>query len=297
MLARRFLGLACLSLLATGALAAEGENTPAQQAAEAAIRKTIASYLAAYSRGDAKAIAAHWDAEAVYTDPETGESVQGRKAIEALFAARFAGKQQPQLTVAVKSIRLISPDVAMEEGVASVNTGDAVNDSTYVAIHVRRDNGWLLDSVRETALPTPPTGKEQLQSLAWMIGSWRDGVPGKEAVTDCQWAPNETFLKRTFKAPNGLSGTQFIGWDATSQAIRSWAFDSDGGVTEGLWTNAGERWTIRSIATLADGSQASSINILERLGDDEFSWQATGREVDGELLPNTPKITVKRIEK
>src|SRR5687768_9698201 len=53
-------------------------------AAEEEIRKAVASYVDAYNKGDAKALADLWTEGAVYANPLTGEQTVGRDAIEKL---------------------------------------------------------------------------------------------------------------------------------------------------------------------------------------------------------------------
>src|ERR1700685_4020315 len=72
---------------------------------EAAIRKSVESYTAAFNKRDAKAIAAHWLPEAVYIDPDSGKNIVGRAAIEKHFTAVFKDIKNVKLTVSVQSIR------------------------------------------------------------------------------------------------------------------------------------------------------------------------------------------------
>ncbi|MCH7790096.1 MAG: hypothetical protein IH940_11750 [Acidobacteria bacterium] len=91
-----------------------------------------------------------------------------------------------------------------------------------------------------------------------------------------------------------MSGTQVIGWDPAANTIRSWVFDSDGGITEGVWTRRDDGWSIRAVGVLPDGRKASMVNIIRLIDDNTFTWQSVGREVDGELLPNIDEVTVIR---
>ena len=91
-----------------------------QVADEAAIRKNDEAYVAAYNRHDAKAIAAMWSPEAVYMDPDTGEAAVGREAIEKVFAGTLAELKDAKLEIDVKSIKFVSPNVAIETGTARV---------------------------------------------------------------------------------------------------------------------------------------------------------------------------------
>src|SRR6185436_18982308 len=87
---------------------------------EAAIRKSDDAYVDAYNKHDAKALAALWSPEAVYVDPETGEQAVGRQEIEREFAETFKGLKDAKLEVDVKSIKFLSPNVAVESGTARV---------------------------------------------------------------------------------------------------------------------------------------------------------------------------------
>jgi hypothetical protein len=71
-------------------------------------------------------------------------------------------------------------------------------------------------------------------------------------------------------------------------------FDSDGGFGEATWTKKDNRWIINTTATMPDGRKTSAINILTMLDKNSFTWQSTGRELDGEVLPNIEPIKVVR---
>jgi hypothetical protein len=91
-----------------------------------------------------------------------------------------------------------------------------------------------------------------------------------------------------------MQGGQVIGWDPVQQRIRSWAFDSEGGFTEGTWTEEDGRWVIHAKSTLADGNQGTAINILTRVDDDRYLWKSTARQVNGEMLPNVDEVEIVR---
>ena len=94
---------ACLSLFVAAALllhvcsAAEAEK-PAAGAEESAIRAAVESYVAAYNRGDAKAVAAHWSESGEWISP-SGQRFQGRQAIEKEMEALFAENKGVRIEV------------------------------------------------------------------------------------------------------------------------------------------------------------------------------------------------------
>ncbi|HEY2837697.1 MAG TPA: SgcJ/EcaC family oxidoreductase [Pirellulales bacterium] len=286
-------------LIAGGVAVAMAADDAKPSGDEAAIRKSIESYVDAFNHGDAAALARHWSEKGIYVQPHTGQRVTGRAAIAKLFAGLFAEDKPPQLSLRVESIRFLDENVAIEEGVAMVYRGADPPDATnYIAIHVQRDGHWQLDSVRETEAPAQGSKTSPLAELDWMVGSWLDQDDHAKVETVCKWTANKAFLSRSFTIETAggedLAGTQIVGWDPAGKRIRSWVFDSDGGFGEGIWTQEGDRWLIKVVSTLPDGKKATALQIITKLNDHSFTWESKGREVDGELLPNVDPITVVR---
>jgi uncharacterized protein (TIGR02246 family) len=272
-----------------------------QAADEAAIRNNADDYVAAYNKHDAGALASFWSPEAVYENPLTGEEVVGRKAIAEQFTAILRDLGEAKLSVDVKSVKFLSPNIAVEEGTARVVGPDAdVEETDYTAFHVRRDGKWLLDRVSEESAPVVVSNYDRLKDLEWMIGDWVDGDDRGRVEMTCKWTKNQSFITRSFAVSIrdriDMSGIQIIGWDASAGKIRSWVFDSDGGFGEATWTRKDKRWIIHAAATLPDGRKTSAINILTLLDNNSFTWQSTGRELDGEILPNIEPVKVVRGE-
>ena len=266
---------------------------------EAAIRASVRSYVEAFNRGDAKRLAAHWSDDGEYIGPD-GTRIAGRTSIEAAFKDLFSTEDSPRLEVSKPQVKFVTDEVAIEEGIARViSPREAPTDSTYMAVHVKKEGKWKLHSVRETVLPSPPSHYGELQQLEWMIGSWVDESEAAVVETVCQWTKNKNFITRTFKASvegmDPLEGTQVIGWDPAAGSIRSWLFDSDGGFAEGFWSQDGNRWIVRTKQVLPDGRQASSVNVFTYRDQNTFTWQSTQRLVDGEELPNVEEFPVVRV--
>lgn len=275
-------------------------ETAPMSADEAAIRANVAAYVEASNRKDSKALAAMWSPEAVYISRTTGEQAIGAAEIESQLAAEFKDGDASKLEVTVESIDFVSPNVAVERGTARVIVpNEPPEELTYQAVHVKRDGKWLLDRVTEDEVAVRPSHYEQLKPLEWLIGSWVDQDEEARVDMTCGWTKNQNFITRAFTVSVGdeddLSGLQIIGWDDALGKIRSWTFDSDGGVAEGTWSHKDNRWTVESSATLPDGRKASSVNIMKRLDDGSITWQITGRDVDGEILPNLPEVKINRV--
>ncbi len=266
---------------------------------EAAIRASVAAYVAAFNKGDAKAIAASWSPSAVYTNPMTGDEVTGRKAIEQQMVEIFKNANATKIEVDVNSIRFLSPSVAIEEGTARVlRPGEEPDVTTYSCVHVKSDGQWLVDRMTEEAEPVFRSNYQHLKELEWMIGTWVDQDGSSKIETTSQWSKNQNFIARRFSASvegeSDLSGVQIIGWDPVDQNIRSWVFDSDGGFGGSTWKKKGNSWIISSAATLSDGRKASAVKTLTLVDEDTITWQASGRSLDGELLPNIDPIQLTR---
>lgn len=147
----------------------------------------------------------------------------------------------------------------------------------------------------EDSAETPETPLRQLQ---WLVGTWVDEGADATIRTTCHWTRHRYFLARTFSVESEgkkvLEGTQVIGWDPVSQQIRSWMFDSEGGVGLGTWTQDGDHWNVKTSYSLATGERASAINVLTPVGENTIRWKSINREIEGEIQPNIPEVTVVR---
>ncbi|NQT37501.1 MAG: SgcJ/EcaC family oxidoreductase, partial [Planctomycetes bacterium] len=261
--------LVALIVLVSPAMAAppaDRHATARHAGDEAAIRQAVASYVAAFNRGDAEAVARHWSDQGVYTN-SSGQQFQGREAIEKEFTGYFSESTGQIVEVGHPTIRFMAPNVAVEEGRARVSRrGEPPAETGYVAIHVKQAGTWKLDSVRETVAPPEPSHYGRLKGLEWMIGRWVDRDEDSTVETVCQWTKNKNFITRSFtvsiKDRIDIEGTQVIGWDPAAGAVRSWMFDSEGGFGEARWSREGNRWVIKASRTLKDGEKASAVNIL-----------------------------------
>lgn len=300
----RMLLSACLVAAMAAGLFAQAPGAPPagsklSAADEAAIRAAAETYTKAYNAADAKAIAALWTADAEYVD-DLGQDFRGRDAIVRELSSTWAEHPGTKLELTVLSIRQLAPDVALESGTSRAKPADGnpTPGVKYTAVHVKRDGKWLVSNVTESR-HMPATNEPYLKDLAWLEGEWKAEAGGKTTTFQCDWMPNKSFLRRSFtvkeKDQTISSGTQIIGWDPQLVTIVSWTFNSDGGVGRELWSQAGQRWTIEASSTLRDGSTSLATNILMKLDDNTFSWQSVERSLNGDLLPDTAIVRVKRV--
>ena len=274
---------------------------------ERALRALVAEFTRAFNAGDVKAVSALFSGDARLVTL-TGRVINGRAAIEQLFASSFQEYSGQTIEVKTESLRFLGVDSAFEEGTATItspptpgNPRGSSATTRYSVAYVKRDGKWLQDSIRDYPLPESAlelTAHEHLQELEWLIGDWIDESDQAVVHTTCRWSENQSFLLRSFqvriRGQAALSGSQRIGWDPRLKQIRSWVFDSDGGFSEGFWSRDGERWVIKTMGVLKDGRAASATNVLTRLNKDTMKWTSADRTYGAAVLADAEEITLVR---
>lgn len=281
-----------------GAASPRADDPQADQ--RAAIAKVAEAFVAAFERGDAKALSEFWLPDGDYIDL-SGRLLKGRQAIADDFAHLFSESKGLKVRIEVASLQFPAPDVAIEDGVSSVLSPDGglPNRARYTNVLVKKDGRWLLSSVRESAF-TPPSNYEKLRSLEWLIGEWVDEADSAHvARVAFEWTPDQNFIigSRAVVVQNSIldNGSQRIGWDPALKLIRSWSFEADGGFGEGTWTRDGNTWTIRSSSVLRSGSLLTSTSIITRVDPDTVTWQMKDQQVDGKALPDSAVVRMRRV--
>jgi uncharacterized protein (TIGR02246 family) len=294
--------LICLSTL-LGLVLLIGAGTRADDkgnaADEKALKKRAEDFIAAFNAGDAKALAGFWTEDGDYVD-EAGHALRGRKAIQQAFEQQFAAAKGAKLHIDSTSLRFLKPDLAIEDGTTELEYGNDIppTSARYTVVHVKQGGQWYLASVRDAIL-VPPSSHDLLRDLDWLAGDWTDEAQkGEAAKASFAWAENDNFLVSTFAVtlkdvPIG-GGTQWIGWDGAAKGIRSWSFNSNGGIAEGAWSKDGDKWTVKSTATMRDGKKVSATNVITKVDADHFTWQSTKRSADGKALPDTEVVKMMR---
>src|SRR5438270_12232820 len=85
-------------------------------------KRVSAELTRALEKGDAKALAGLWTEEGEYVGDD-GTTVRGRPALEAAYAKFFAKNRDVKVDVTIDSIRFVSRDSAIDEGIARVRKG------------------------------------------------------------------------------------------------------------------------------------------------------------------------------
>lgn len=306
---RRLFGLAVGLAVALACGLSVGVGKMPAQPAQPAARDNEApgkgqrakEFIAAFEKGDAKAVAAFWTEDADYVD-QIGRQYKGRAAIEKMYEKLFAGKKGMKLNIIVTSARMVGTDVALEDGITEVTPagGGLPSAARFSAVLVKKEGSWYFESVRDS-VPHPPSNAEHFEDLEWLLGEWTgEAEKGESARASYAWAENRNFIVSSFATTvDGVpvvGGTQWIAWDAVEKQIRSYSFYSGGGFGEGLWTKAGSKWTIKITARTADGKKLSATNILTKVDADHSTLQITKLTVDGKMIPDASPVKMKRVK-
>jgi uncharacterized protein (TIGR02246 family) len=298
---RRRFGLA-LCLVGAAALGVVGKlASRADEGKEAPKSKRAQQFIEAFDKGDAKAVAGFWTADGDYIDP-SGRQFKGREAIEKLYAKAFDESKGAKLSITLDSQREVTPDVAIHEGVSEVTPPDGGPPALgrFTAVLVKKDGEWYFEHVRESTF-TPPANSQHLEGIAWIVGDWEGtGEKGAVETVSNSWDDNENFIVASFatllKGVPVAGGTQWIGYDAVDKTVRSWSFYSNGGFGEAVWTQDGNKWSIKAKAHTGDGKKVEVTNVLTKVDDDNATWQRTHLTVDGKEQPDGPVVKLKRVK-
>ena len=197
-------------------------------------------------------------------------------------------------------VRFVTPDVAIEEGRATVTltgAGAASEITKYTVVYVKQDGRWLQSSLRDLKAEEP-AAPERLKELEWLVGDWVNESSAAVVHSTCKWSDDKHYLLREFTVTvagkPAMKGTQRIGWDPVAKQIRSWVFDSDGGFSEGSWSRLGDQWMIRSHGVHHDGRPVTATMMITRLGPGALRWSAFDRTRGGDLIPEVDEFTLVR---
>jgi uncharacterized protein (TIGR02246 family) len=271
---------------------------PEREADVKAISELLASFVKAYNAKDAKTLGDLFTPEAEIED-EDGDVTRGRDAIVARFTDTFQENRGDTLTVDTDSLRFLGSDLAIEEGTATLSTGEnaAPRENRYSVIYSRQSGRWLHARIRDEPEEDVPA-HERLQELEWLLGEWVNESDDEVVFTTCKWSDDGNFLLRDFdvkiEGRIALRGTQRIGWDPQQEQFRMWVFDDSGGFAEGLFSRDDESWVVKGTGVRSDGQSVSFTTAVTPLSKDRLRWQILDRSVGGTSVPGTDQYELVR---
>jgi uncharacterized protein (TIGR02246 family) len=292
----------------------------------AEIREMMRGYLRAFNRHDPAALAAHWSRDGENLDLDSGETTSGRHAVEEVFAALFKEDAGATIDIDIVSIRPLRRDVAVVDGISLISFSDEPpSSSRFSAVVGKQDGRWVLESVREAAVPSSEQVSRPLDELAWLVGSWEDVSEGVTVETHCFWSTGKGFLIRSHAisrdepsraggfsragsaaAPEGIPEllsapptrscelTEIIGWDPENRQFRSWVFTSSGRFANGAWSRDGEAWRVHLEGGGGD-ADADCTYRLRRVGPDEITVRCDSDGLADLMPPAVDSVRTARL--
>jgi uncharacterized protein (TIGR02246 family) len=287
-MSRQLSAIAIVTVIAIVAGFAGAQRPTAAQpnAEEQVLRQAIAAYAAAFNKGDVSGIGTHWAADAEYTD-EAGTVFKGRDAIVALFRKAFTDQKGTKMTLNLKSVRFVRPDVALGEGTSEMTspTGE-VDKGRFTAAWVKTDGKWVLTSAHDLPSEGDANGSP-VKELEWLVGDWQTSDKDSTTTMNCRPILGKAYLQQTFVVKQGnneMTVIMLMGLDPLTGQIKSWTFDSAGGYGEALWGRDGNQWFGSAVGVLPDGDEASSIYVVKFTDENNFTLQMRDRRVGDQPL-------------
>ena len=289
------------SCLATAFIAGGSLHAEEADPSIAGLADAAANFVKAYTEKDAAAIAELFTEDAEMSDLTGQDVVSGREAIKALYEGVFAGENVPGIALEVDSVRLVAPNLAIEDGTAHLTPpeeGAPPRSQKYTAVLLKSDAGaWQIASTRDLSdVSDPETELFELSKL--LGGDWTCQVGEVRLDLAIGWEESGKFLlgEMLTTTPDGepQTGSIRIGWNAARKSIASWMFDSRGGSRQSLWTATEDGWLIRSEGTTADGETVTASQTLSADGADTIVWSVTQKVIDGEAQPDGSIRLVRR---
>jgi uncharacterized protein (TIGR02246 family) len=271
------------------------DDTPSPD--EKAIQDAAVSFVDAYNAKDAAAITALFDAGARLEEAD-GTMTVGAEAIREAFAAEFEAEPTAEIGLDMTSLRLITPDIAIEEGATEFYPdGETLTSrGRYLVVHQKKDGVWRMISARSIE-KTVVSNYEYLRNLEWLVGDWIDEDATEVVQTTFRWDEGRNFLLQEFQVVRGaevlLKGTQRIGWDPQKKQFRSWVFDSRGGFGASSWVQSDDAWVVTTTGVSSDGTNKSETRTLVP-GQDRIHVLVSNRLTGGEAQADLEFTMVRR---
>lgn len=285
-----------VALLACSSINAEEASPSITGLAEAASR-----FVIAYNDKDSSAIAELFTKDGEISDRSGRDLTSGREAIKARYDELFTEENPPGLAIEVDSVRLVAPNLAIEDGTAHITPpeeGAPPRSINYTAVLLKSDAGvWEIASTRDLSDVTDAAGELFELSNAFN-GDWTSQIDDVRLDLAISWEDSGKFLvgEMLIVTPDAKpqTGSIRIGWNAARESIASWMFDSRGGSRQSLWTATDDGWLIRTEGTTADGETVTSNQTLVPDGENTLIWSVTNKVIDGETQPDGEIRLVRR---
>ena len=265
---------------------------------EEPIRTGAQIFVDAYANRDANAIGQLFTEDADFLD-ETGTRSRGRAAIEARFQDAFDQSAEAVIeSIDIVEIRFLGDDVAIEEGFVTASSGESSYRSRYAAIHHKEQDGIWRIAILKDFPPEEADRQSQLARLDWLIGNWINEERDSRVETSCEYSEDGNFLLRQFTVRmndgRSMSGTQRVGWDPVHKKLRSWTFDSEGGLFDGFWTQVADGWLVTTAGVNGAGESVTATAKYEIIDAEMVQWHYTSLIIGDNVADSSPEVTMVR---
>jgi uncharacterized protein (TIGR02246 family) len=267
---------------------------------EAALRKALEAFVAAFNDNDAKKLTAQLTATAEYIDDD-GSRVAGANAIGELLGKYFAANKGAKLQIAPEGARTVAPGVAVEDAEAVITVADKKTQSArrVTIVYARDAAGWKVASYREyPEEPQVVPVAERLKELEWLVGEWADEGGDALVTNSVRFAPDRAHLIREFAVTRDgaavLKGTQWIGVDPLTGNIKGWSFDTAGGRSESTWVPSGESWVVRATGVTSDGDESGVTYLIKKLSKDRIEVKSVHKVVGNTVEADSTALMVRK---
>lgn len=238
---------------------------------------------------------------------EGGGRIVGRAAIVASIREWLEANPDARLAIRMTGVKPLGASLARVSGVMSFTRepGAKPIETAFESLRVVEGNTWrLAESIVE------PSQVDALESLAWMVGTWRAADPDSGATIDASYqrvAGGHVILggvrhrapARDGRPASEIDVVELIHPDKATGSVRSWVFDSTGARAEGVFETDGTAFNRRFVGTTADGAVgdvASWVQVIVPTGKSSCTMQSIERTLDGRPLPDQAPMHFKRQE-
>ncbi|MEI8369706.1 MAG: nuclear transport factor 2 family protein [Planctomycetia bacterium] len=275
------------------------DDTALQNALDAATR----GYVEAANARRFEALADQWTEGAELS--EGGGLIVGREAIVASIRGWLEANPEARLALRLTGVKALGTSAARIRGVMSFTRkpGSKPIETRFESLRVLEGATWRL-----AESTVAPSQVDALESLVWMVGTWRATDPDSGATIDASYqrvAGGHVILggiRHRAPARDGLPATEIdvvelIHPDKATGSVRSWVFDSTGARAEGVFETDGTSFNRRFVGTTADGAAgdvARWVQVIVPTGDSTCTMQSIERSLDGAPLPDKAPLHFKR---
>jgi uncharacterized protein (TIGR02246 family) len=269
-----------------------------QLALETEAVKAVKQLTDAVNTGNVDSICAVFLPDGELID-DSGTVHLGHEEIKTLMKAFQEAYPGTKTDAQVESVRGVGGLVLVDgTRVMTDKEGKSLSVLRFASIWRKTDAGLKLASLRDVSEALPPTPREALEGLSWIVGEWINESSDAKVQMNYRWDESGNFIVGDILITSGeqtiMKSFQRIAWDASQGKYRSWTFDSDGGFGEGVWTATPNGLVMQNSAVGPDGVRGTATVKLLSDSKDRFTFQGIHRMSEGVESPDYEYTVVRK---